>query len=178
MPTQLTKFNCSLTISWIFENVLNPGLGNPKDTVGYSYSDELTDGNADDKAEWLWHKQAILEENGTAGATDSWDLSGSGLVDSFGNTVVATKIKTIILENRGTTGQDIIELGGGSNAFASWLGASGDVIKIGPGGVFLLHNPENAGYAVTAGTGDILQLVNAGSSQEVPYTLILVGTDT
>ena len=44
-----------------------------------------------------------------------------------------------------------------------------------PGGTLLLVAPNAAGYAVTAGTGDLLKVANSGGSTGVTYDIVIVG---
>lgn len=52
---------------------------------------------------------------------------------------------------------------------------SSDIINIRPGGALILLAPDATGYAVTAGTGDLLRIANSAGSTSVTYDIILIG---
>lgn len=59
----------------------------------------------------------------------------------------------------------VLTVGAGTNPYiAPWI-ATGDGIKVGPGGVFCLVDPDVTGIgAAVAGTGDILRVANAAGA--------------
>lgn len=170
MGTILTNATLELTLSWLFENELD--LANAKDNASLSVSDELTDGNAIDAAEIVWHDERTVSASGT----DSLDLAG-GLTDAFGNTLTFTKIKGVAVKNKSTTAGDILTLGGNANGVPLFSDTS-DKLKINPDGLFLWWDPSAAGITVTATTGDILDIIETGGSNSVTYQIVIVGTDT
>ena len=91
-----------------------------------------------------------------AGSATALDLAG-GLTDAFGTTITMVEVTGITVKNNSTTTGEVITIGAGSNPLINWVAASGDGVVIGPGGVFHISSPFD-GYAVTAGTGDILTL--------------------
>lgn len=156
-------------IGWLYQDELD--LGNVLDVNSLEVTDELASGTAVDQADLIFHDRRTL----TASANDDIDLAGS-LVDAFGDTLTFAKIKGILIRNRSTTVGDILNIGGGSANFINWIAAAGDIVKLGPGGVFLLWNPSTAGYAVTATTADILRITEAGGANSVDYDIVLIGT--
>lgn len=97
-----------------------------------------------------------------AGA-QTYDLAG-GLTNGIGVALTFTALKALIVRNSGTAE---LSMGGGSNPFLGWLGASGDLVKIPAGGLLLLTDPTAAGQGVTAGTGDILRLSGTDAAGSV-----------
>lgn len=91
-----------------------------------------------------------------AAAASPLDLRGS-LLTPLGATAAFVEITTLFIKNKATTDGYYVSMGAGSNPITTLWGASGDIIKIGPGGFLLLHNPIT-GYGTTAGTADILNL--------------------
>lgn len=91
-----------------------------------------------------------------AGSATALDLAG-GLTDAFGTAITMVEVTGITVRNNSTTTGEIIIIGAGSNPLLNWVNATGDAVKIGPKGVFHISSPFN-GFAVTAGTGDILTL--------------------
>ena len=74
--------------------------------------------------------------------------------------------------NKSTTSTEILSLGAGANPVGGLWGAGGDLIKIGPGGVFLWLDVQD-GIVPVAGTGDILQ-IDPGADT-IAYDLAILG---
>lgn len=156
------------TLSWTYRNIESGSGRTITDDNSVSLVQTLANGSLINQADIIYRTQATVND---AANTDI-DLAGS-LSDAFGNTLTFSLIKGIWISNKNTTAAENLDVGGGSNTFDSWLGATGDVITVGPGGVFCLWNPSLAGYAVTATTGDILRLTGEGGN--ITYDLVLVG---
>lgn len=162
--------NYDLSLSWTYTNALD--LSTPEDRKRLNFLDSLASGTGLDQADRIFHDSRSI----STGANDDLDLAG-GLTDAFGTTLTFVKIKGIFIKNTATTAGEILNVGGGSAHFINWIGAAGDIVKIGPDGLFVLWNPSAAGYAVTATTADILRITNAGAGTIV-YQIILVGTSS
>jgi hypothetical protein len=91
-----------------------------------------------------------------AGAANPLDVRGA-LMTPCGVSAAFVEITSLFIKNKSTTSGQFISMGAGSAPITSFWGASGDILKIGPGGFLLLHNPID-GYATTAATADILNL--------------------
>lgn len=76
------------------------------------------------------------------------------------------------IRNKSTTTSQNLQIGAGSNPFITWLGATGDVVVVGPGGFFMLESPID-GYAVTPSTGDILTI--SSSSGTISFDFVIWG---
>ncbi len=117
-------------------------------------------------------QDVLWEDTGSlVSTTVDIDLRGS-LTDKFGAAASFVEITGLIIKNNTTTTAHVLTVGGGSNPWITWLIATGDGVKIGPGGFLALGNPID-GYATTAGTGDILRL-DSGSST-ISYTIQILG---
>ena len=109
-------------------------------------------------------------------SSEDLDLAGS-LVNGLGATVTFTAIKGIVVLADAANGGNI-EVGGAvSNGFINWVGDATDQIVVEPGGCFALFTPSAGGYAVTAGTGDLLAIANTDGAASANYTLILLGIE-
>lgn len=170
MATTLTSMNLTLSIGWLFENVLD--VNNAKQTLTQVLDDSFADGNAVDLAQIAWADERTV----TASGTDSIDIAG-GITDAFGNTLTFTKLKLLALWNKSTTVGDILTIGGNANS-VPFCSAANDKIIVGPNGIALLWNPSAAAYAVTGATGDIIDVIETGGANSVTYRIFLVGTDT
>ncbi len=123
-------------------------------------------GTTSGKQDLLWEDTGSL-----AATTTDIDLAGV-LTDKFGASVNFVEITRLVIKVNTTTTAHTLTVGGGSNPWITWLGATGDKIVIGPGGTFVLDNPVD-GYAVTAGTADILRLDSGANT--VSYTIQILG---
>lgn len=103
-------------------------------------------------------------------ANQDLDISG-GLVNSQGETVTLAKVHGLILYNKGPA---TITLGGAATAWETWTTQAGSKISVPTGGLIMLINPVTAGYAVTAGTGDLLKIA-AGTGASTLYDLFIIG---
>lgn len=130
---------------------------------------QLTDGVAANQANIAFVDERTL----TTGATDSLDLAGV-LADAYGATITAAEIVALMIINKPRAGTPVnttdLTIGGGSNGvFAS---AMPFVLK--PGAVLLLAAGDAAGIkTVTAGTADILTIVN-GSGASAKYQIAVL----
>lgn len=114
------------------------------------------------------------ERSLNASSNEELDLAGV-LADAFGNTITFAAIKGIIVKAAATNGDTISVGGSAANGFDSWVGATGDLVKVNPGGIFVLLDPGATGYAVTASTGDLLKITNDNSGAAGVYQITLIG---
>jgi hypothetical protein len=134
----------------------------------------FTDGTTANKADLVYLAERTVAES----TNDDLDLSGS-LTDALGTTIAAAELVGVIVINKqrdGTENSSSLTIGGGSNAFEGFVGATGDTIgPISPGGMICLFNPDADGLGtVTAGTGDILRIAN-GAGGSNTYQIALLG---
>ena len=106
------------------------------------------------------------------GAPDTWDLAGTLTSELSGATVTFVEVTGFWIRNKSTTTGEILEVGAGSNPLLNWIKATGDATKIGPGGVYLHTSPID-GFAVTAGTGDVLTITSASGT--ISYEIAIWG---
>ena len=145
-------------------------LSNTKDVINYIKNLQFTNGNGANQANIAFSDNRSI----SASSTDSLDLAG-GLSDVFGNAITFTEIRGIIVYSDPDNG-DTLDIGGAaSNGFNSWVGASGDAVILRPGGLFVLMATDADGYAVTADTGDLLDITNNDSGGAATYDIIIMG---
>lgn len=130
----------------------------------------FTDGTTDGKADKIWSDQRTL----SASASDSLDLAG-GLTDAAGATVTIVKVKAIVIKAASGNGADIVVGGAASNTFTGPFGGATHTVAVKPGGMLVLCAP-NTGWTVTAGTGDILKVLNGSGSVSATYDITILGT--
>jgi hypothetical protein len=143
-------------------------LSTTKDQVALAISLPFTEGTGDDQADRLFHDKRTLGD----GASENLDLSGS-LADVYGATLTFVKIKAMIIQNL-SSARTLTIGNASSNAFINWVGGTTHMVNIPPGGVLALVAPK-AGFAVTAGTGDILKVLNSAGGA-CDYHIWIIGT--
>ena len=149
--------------------------------MAHSADVSLADGAVADQANQVYQDSATV----IADAATSYDLAGV-LTDEFGGTITFTIIKAILFKNTSTTAS-ILGIGGGTgldgtNAFDAWCcsaagagsGDGSEYVKVRPGGFFMLCAPDVTGYAVIAGTADIL-IIKELSTLAASFELTLIG---
>lgn len=146
-----------------------PSVSTPVDTIELTEIFTILAGTGASKADLCYRGSLTV----TAGGSTSLDLSGS-LTNAFGETLTFSSIKAIIIKNK-STADSIVASFDDSNAFAS---ACDGNITILVGGIFVLMTDTHAtGYAVTAGTGDILTLDASAAGANVDVDIIILGND-
>lgn len=130
----------------------------------------ITSGTGANQADLLWHDQRTL----TASSTEDLDLRGT-LTNAFGSTVSNARVKGIIIKASSSNTNNVLVGGASSNQFVNWVSDATDVVVVRPGGCFMLMAPDSTGYAVTAGTGDLLKIANSAGTTSVVYDIIVIG---
>jgi hypothetical protein len=108
----------------------------------------------------------------TNGATDSLDLAGA-LLDAFGATFTLARVKAILVKSAATNSTDLQVARPAANGVALFPAAS-DAIVIKPGGVFFWAAPDATAIPVTAGTADLINIINAAGANAT-YDVVIVG---
>lgn len=114
----------------------------------------------------------VFSDTRSTAGTDSLDMVGGGLLDNLGNTWAPARIKAIIVVAPANNPGNVLLRRPASNG-VPFFTAAADEVPIHPGGIFVLVAPSAAGYAVTAGTGDLIDL--AASAGTVFYDIYLIG---
>lgn len=132
---------------------------------------QFTDGTTANKADILY----VDERAFSSSTADEIDLYGV-LSNAFGQVINAAEVVAVIIVNAsiaGVANTVTLSVGAGSAPWFGMFGATGDVIKVPPGGAFLAVAPDAAGFgAVTATTADILT-VTPGAAAGVYQVAIL-----
>jgi hypothetical protein len=112
----------------------------------------------------------------TAGSSVDVDLAGV-VADFVGASITMTKVKVIAVKLAEATNQASSILIGskGTNGFATWLGGTNHAVRVRKGGGFGIGCTDATGYAVTAGTGDLMTLTNEDTANAATYQLIVAG---
>lgn len=108
-----------------------------------------------------------------ASATDSLDLAGA-LLDALGDAFTPARIKALYVFAAAANTNNVNVTRPAANGVPLFL-AAGDGIPVRPGGLFVWVAPDATGVAVTAGTGDLIDIVNSGAGTSVTYDILIVG---
>lgn len=114
----------------------------------------------------------IFADDRTLGASpDDLDLAGV-LADLYGGTLTFVRVKAIYIKN---TGNASITVGAdGTNPWATLLNSTG-TLTLPASAWFVAATPDATGWAVTAGTGDILQV--SGTNGQT-YEIAILGASS
>ncbi|WP_068925032.1 hypothetical protein [Planobispora rosea] len=129
----------------------------------------FSDGAGLNAANRIWSDERTL----AASATENLDFAGS-LTDAFGATITLARVKALIVAASSANSNNVV-VGGGSNPFTNWVSGTTPAVIVRPGGLLALVAPDATGYAVTAGTGDQLQMANSGAGSSVTYQIVVIG---
>lgn len=127
-----------------------------------------TDGTGTDQV-----GQVLYDASRTLAATnEDLDVVGSTL-KAFGGNADLTGVKLVLIENLDTDTGDYLEVKQpASNGVPGIFLAAGDGVKVHPGGLFLWIAPGPDVAAVTASTGDLINVAAADTSS---YRMLIAG---
>lgn len=159
--------NSSIELKAILQQLSSSDLGVAQFPLSYDSQFSFTDGSGANQAGKIFSDTRTL----AASATESLDFSGV-LLDPFGAVITSAKLKALIIKAAAANTNDVLVGGAASNALSSLFGDATDIIVVKPGGLFCVVAPQAAGYAITAGTGDLLKVANSSSGTGVTYDII------
>lgn len=164
----------SLRASWQLDSELTSPLDltTPSSLLKLARQLSFSEGAGAGAANMIWSDRRTV----AASATDAIDLAGS-LIGPFGTTLTFARIKMLLVLAAAGNTNNVNVVMPASNGVPLFL-AAGDGIGVKPGGMFWWHDPSAAGVAVTAGTGDLLNLVNSGAGTPVTYDIVIVGASS
>jgi hypothetical protein len=145
-------------------------LGSPKFDVDVDNILNMASGTSSGQADLAFADQRTL----SASATEDIDLAGT-LIDGLGNTLTFVKVKAILIKAATGNTNNVEVTPAAANGFVGPFADVSDQIDIAPNGIMLVTAP-NDGWAVTAGTGDLLTITNSAGGTSVTYDIIIVGT--
>lgn len=144
-------------------------LGSPKMGINVSRVLSLFEGtDAVNKANVLFSDTRTL----AASTGEDIDLSGA-LTDAFGASILAAEVVALYISADSGNTNDVQVTRPASNGFAGPFLAAGDGVAVKPGewAAFI----SEAGWAVTAATGDLLHIANSGAGTSVTYSIVVIG---
>jgi len=110
----------------------------------------------------------------TTGATLTLDLKGS-MVDAFGAAFTPAKLRLVYIASRSSNTTNVTLFGNAASPLI--LSVATTTTTLTPGDFLLATRRATAGIAVTAGTADIVDIVNAAGASAV-VDIVLVGTSS
>lgn len=161
--------SANINLSIIGALVAGLDLETVKSDLAKKFQVSLTDGSGAGQATNWFSDSRVLAASGS----ESLDLAGV-LSNNFGP-VTFTKIKALMVFARADNVNDVVVGPAASNGFTTPFNAAADKVKVKPGGALILIAPDANGYAVTAGSGDLLSIANGGGGSPVNYDVILIG---
>jgi hypothetical protein len=168
----MTGVRGQITVGLDLTDIGTNDLGSPKLRVTASKLLDLTAGTgATNQANILFSDQRTL----AASANESLDLAGV-LTNAFGATITAAEIVAIYVSAAAGNTNNVQISVPASNGFVGPFLAASDGYVVRPGEYALFVS--QAGWGVTAGTGDLLNIANSGGTTGVTYDIIIVGRTT
>jgi len=145
-------------------------IGTVEHAIEYGPNWPFSDGTGANQIQQVFSDTRTL----SASATENIDLAG-GLTNAFGVAITFTKIKAIVIRAAAGNTNNVQVGGAASNGFTAPFVDATDKLSIKPGGVVVLAAPDANGFAVTAGTGNILLVANSAGSTGVTYDILILG---
>jgi hypothetical protein len=146
------------------------GLATATVPLDQSYSKSFANGVGASQADKIYSIQLSIASAGTS----SSDLQGS-LVDALGAAFTPVKLRCIYIESASANTTNLTLFGDANSV--PILNTAATTSTLQPGGIFFYCNPPLAGTTVTAGTGDIIKIVNAAGATAT-VNLVLIGTSS
>lgn len=160
------------TIEAAIEATLSSALDLAVATVPFDISKRITlaSGTGANQAD------LVFADNRTIAASGNEDLDLAGvLAGPLGGTLTFVKVKAVLIRAAVGNTNNVRVTRPAANGVPLFLAAS-DGIDVPPGGMFLFVAPGAAGVAVTAATGDLINVANSGSGTSVNYDVVIIGT--
>lgn len=146
-------------------------LGAGKAPQALSRSLSLGSGTGVGKADRIFSDRRTLAASGT----EDLDLAGV-LLDAFGATITFARIKGLVIAAAAGNTNNVVVGAASSNPWATLLGAT-HTLTLRPGAFVAVGTgaADATGYAVAAGTGDLLKIANSGAGSAVTYDIHIIG---
>jgi len=132
----------------------------------------LANGVGANQANVIWSDNRTLAPS----ASENLDLNGGGLVDAFGTAIAPARLRTVVIYAAAANTNNLTLFGNANSV--PLLNTAATTVTLQPGGVYVYTAPATAGTVVTAGTGDIIQVANAGAGTSVTYDIVVIGASS
>jgi len=163
--------SASLSMAATVQQTKTLDLTTVSDPLTFRRAVQLSTGTGAGQADKVFHDRRTL----AASATEDLDLAGV-LSDAFGAGITFARIKGLYIAASAANANNVVVGAAASNAWATLLNATG-TITLRPGASFgaMAGPADGTGWAVTAGTGDLLKVANSAGGTGVDYDVIIVG---
>lgn len=164
--------NSQLQLNVIGSLLTSLDLADATVNLNKTYKAAMTSGVAAGQADLIFHDTRTI----AASSNDDIDLAGV-LAGLLGGTLTFVKIKGLIVAAAAGNTNNVVIGAAAANPWTALLGAT-HTLQVRPGAVQAVFAGEgdSTGYAVVAGTGDILRIANGAGGSTVTYDLIVIGT--
>ena len=142
----------------------------PSANFAFAQSIHLDNGTGANAADKLYADSNTLAASGNVDI----DLAGS-LTDALGASLTFARVKALFLRAAAGNTNNVVIGGAASNQFVGPFGAAAHTFAVKPGGFVGWVAPDATGWAVTAGTGDLLRIANSGAGTSVTYDVVIIG---
>lgn len=147
----------------------NISLGVQKGTLPYHADKIVGSGTGSQQGDEAYFNSRQL----SAGGNEDVDLAG-GLTNIFGDALTFVEVIGILVVADENNGGNIVFGPASPNGFLGPFADASDRLKLAAGERFLITN-TGAGWAVTAGTGDLLNFANDDGGAVANYELVVLG---
>ncbi|HEX6579215.1 MAG TPA: hypothetical protein VF082_12695 [Jiangellaceae bacterium] len=144
-------------------------LATPSVPLDYRQRIRLTSGTGANQGDMMWSDRRTVN----ASSNEDLDLAGS-LTGPLGTTLTFARVKALLVTAASANTNNVRVTRPASNGVPLFLAAS-DGIDVRPGGMFMWVAPDATGVAVTAGTGDLINVANSSSGTSVTYDIVIIG---
>lgn len=162
--------NLGMTVSGLLTGTAD--LSTPSDDLSWRRAVALSSGTGAGAADKRFTDTRTL----SASATEDLDLAGV-LLDAFGAAITFVKIKGLFVSAAAANTNNVVIGNAAATAWAALLGATGTV-TLRPGTTFgvMAGVADATGYAVAAGSTDLLKVANSAGGTSVSYDIVIIGT--
>lgn len=163
-----SRINASISAAESFSD----DLGTPAVTHALSLAASIASGTGTSQNDRVFSDTRTL----AASANEDIDLSGAlaGKLVGNGATVVFAEVLAIMIKADAANTNNVLVTRPASNG-VPFLTAAGDGFAIPPGGAALFYWPGATGIAVTAATGDLINIANSAAGTGVTYQIVILG---
>lgn len=148
-----------------------PDLTKLAGDVSLERASSFLNGTLAGQADRVWVDINTIAASGTVDI----DLAGS-LTDPTGAAVTFARVKGLVISAASANTNNVVVGAATSNPWTALLGTT-HTLQLRPGAAICLMAgmADLTGYAVVAGTGDILRLANSGAGTSVAYDIAVIG---
>ncbi|GFH36630.1 hypothetical protein [Streptomyces pacificus] len=161
----------TLALAAFAEQTSTLDLGSAASPVRLQRSVQLASGTGAGQADLVFSDRRTISASGA----EDLDLAGV-LLDAFGATITFARVKGLFISASANNANNVVVGADATNPWATLLNAAGTV-TLRPGASFaaVAGATDSTAYAVTAGTGDLLQVANSAGGTSVTYDVVVIG---